>query len=554
MIDRKLNVKTIGFLEDEETIVQNILAARGIKNPIEFLDPDISEVLDPRQTPRIEEGVKIILDGLSDYKKFFLSVDSDTDGVTSGTIMYKWLKYQMYKFGYEDFYEEDELPLALQYYVSQGKSHGLSDELLEKLESVQSDILIVMDSLDGDTQRYQKAVDLGVQVLVIDHHDISDEIPYDEVVTLVSSNRSTNPNLSGAGMVWKVCCLADEELGDPDYTLHNLTDLAAVGIIADMMEMTENDMENRAIVNYGLNHLQNETIKKIKGFYPFNSQCISYSIAPLINAACRYMENDSAFEAFIYDDFELMQMNLSNLKRCKETQDADITEIKKDLVQQIESQEQKPYFFLEIETPWGIAGLIANQISGSYQKPTFVVKKTPDGYQGSGRAKDINLRELTHEIVPSARAFGHPQAFGFFLDDSERQAFDEAMCEALNQTDFTVIEEVDCELDMDTITKDLINEVKTVDRITGTNFKPLTFMLETDGVWAEKTKNGKHLVFKCEDDFLFIKWKAAQEAEQLMETLTPETKVRFIGTLDYGNWGPKQKFRKMILSDYEILS
>lgn len=555
MIDRQIDIKTFGYLEDEETIIQNILEARGIKNVIEFLNPSLDEIIESSQTPRIDEGVQIILNGLNNFKRFFLSVDSDTDGITSGTIMYKWLREYMTRAGYEDILEENEtLSEYLQYYVSQGKSHGLSDALLEKLEESKCEILIVMDSLDSNLERYQKAVDLGVRVLVIDHHDISEDIPYDDLITLVSSNRSSNPNLSGAGMVWKVCCLADEKLGNPGFTLRNFTDLAAVGLIADMMEMTSNDMENRAIVNYGLTHLSNETIKAIKGHWAFNSQCISYSIAPLINAACRYEQNDSAFEAFIMDDDLLREFHLSNLKNCKETQDKDIIKIRKDLDEQIKVQADKPYFFLEIDTPWGIAGLIANQISSTYQKPTFVVKKTPEGYQGSGRAKDINLREITHQIVPGAQAFGHPQAFGFFLDENMILDFDDAMCSALENMDFTVIEDVDCELDMETITPSLIWKVKEVDRITGTNFKPLVFMVETDGVWAEKTKNGKHMIFKCDSDFLFIKWKAAEEVEKLQEELTPETKVRFIGTLDYGNWGPRAKYRKMILSDYEILS
>lgn len=541
-MERKLDIKTYGYLEDPDTIIQNILKARGIDDPDRFLNPPLLEIIDPLETPRIEEGVNILVNGLKNQMKFFLSVDSDTDGITSGTIMYKWLQHHMENLGYDQ---------EIYYYVSQGKTHGLSDELLEELQKSAADILIVMDSLDSSLDRYQQAVEMGVEVLVVDHHDISKLIPYDSLITLVSSNRSTNPHLSGAGMVWKLCCLADVALNDRNYTLWNLTDLAAVGLVADMMDVGISNYENRAIINYGLKNLMSSAVTDIKGHYDFNTNCISFSIAPLINAACRYFQNDLAFEAFIEEDTDKRKSFIDELKDYKEKQDSDIKEIRSLISDQIKEQENQPFFFLEIDTPWGISGLLANQIMSKYQKPVFVVKQEDGIYKGSGRSNDVNLRELVHGLTSTSKGFGHPRAFGFFCDIEDRKNFENALSSELESLDTTIIEEIDCALDVDDLTSDLIYKVKSIDRISGMNFRPLRFMVEVKNVWPEVTRNGKHLVFKCDDNILYIKWKAADDIENLKD-INEDTVFRFIGTVDSGPWGRKF-YRKLIIDSYEIL-
>lgn len=536
----EVKIKTYGFSQDEDSIIENILIARGIKDPDRFLYPDDDEILPAYETPRMNEGIELIAEHLNKRSKFFLSVDSDTDGITSGAIMYKWLC------------RHTGAPENIGFWVSKGKSHGTSEELVEAMESFKPDLLIVMDSLDGDTKRYQQIRDMGIDILVLDHHDVREEIGFDDVVVLVSSNRSKNEQLSGAGVVWRFCCEAEKDLLLEDYSYSNLADLAATGIVADMVLLDEDHMENRFIVAHGLDHLVCPTLKEMTKGYSFDSNAIIFSVAPLINAACRYLENDTAFQAFISEDLGEIKDCIKALKNCRERQNEEVNSIKEELNEQIEAQKDDPFLFLTIDTEYGIAGLIANQILTKYQKPVFVVKCEEKGYKGSGRSIGVNLRELSHNLVKSSTGFGHPQAFGFSVDYKDYEDFREKLAQSLEKESFTVVDEVDCQVDAADLSQDLIDLSKAVSRISGQGFKQLTYMCETDGLEVRTTANEKHLIFDNGKGFLFIKWNAGEQFYDLYENFTTDTKVRFIGSLDSGFFGRKYN-RRLILERFEIL-
>ena len=525
------NILTEGFLEDEDTIIDRILDARKIQDPYHFLNPNDDDLLPYETLTNFDQARQVMAAALKNSNThYYLSVDSDTDGVTSGAIMYRWLRAN----GAEN----------ISYFVSQGKTHGLSADLVEDVRKKKPDLLIVMDSLDSTIDHYREVSEMGIQVIVLDHHDVSPDIPYEKYVTLVSSYNTANPFLSGAGVVWKFCCSLDED----DFTFNCLADLAAVGLVADVMDMSEDSMENRFIVSHGLNSRCSRAIEKIIGSYQFNSNSIVFSIAPLINAACRYFENDTAFEMFISDDDRVISRCLKVLKNCKEQQNIDVRAIKSELSQHIEEQKDYPFLFLPIETEWGISGLIANQILNQFKKPTFVVRKRNGMFSGSGRAAGINLREICNEIVPTARGMGHPQAFGFEVSPEYIYSFHESMIKALEEISFDFSDDIDCELATEDVTRELINGVRMIDWITGEGFRPLKFLIREESMSVRTMTNGKHLVFESADGMLFIKWNAGNQ----MENYADKTRFCFTGTLDAGYFGRKWS-RRMIVDSVEAI-
>ena len=97
---------------DPDEVIEAILKTRGVGNIEEFLSPlDLDDVLNKYQLHNMESATEILLDAIKNNKKIFLNVDSDTDGVTSGAIMYRWLKAAY---------------TAPDWHISQGKSHGTS--------------------------------------------------------------------------------------------------------------------------------------------------------------------------------------------------------------------------------------------------------------------------------------------------------------------------------------------------------------------------------------------------------------------------------------------
>ena len=528
---------TEGYFKSDQEILSGILQARGIVDTWSFFHPCELELYYFNTMPKGKEGAARLYKAIVNEERIFLSVDSDTDGITSGAIMYRWLK--------------DKGVKHVGYYVSQGKSHGTSKELIEKVKAYQSSLLIIMDSLDASIENYQILKETS-DILVLDHHDIKPEIPYDDVVTLVSSNRSANPALSGAGVVWKFIKEMDESYFD-SFDYDNYTDLAATGLVADMVDMSEESLENRYIVYKGINQILNPALKKIKGFYPFESNTISYSVAPLINASCRYFLNDDAFKCFISDEKSEINASIAKLKATKERQKQDIALIIEGLDEQLEAQKDDLFYFLEIDTPYGLSGLIANKILNQYGKPAFVVKREGDLYAGSGRSALFDLRKLTHHIIPEASANGHPQAFGFTVPIDKADEFKTALTLALQDSGIDREGElvIDCECDPDDITYNLVKGVKELNRVCSQGYKPFLFLIRDCHLIARTSSKGKHLIFENEKGLLYIKWNAENELESL--NIGPHTTIEFIGTLDQGKMDHSFN-QRVILESYRIIN
>lgn len=514
---------------DAEAAVKTLLKCRGIEDPDAYLAPaDEDFLLDFESMENMEIGARMILDCIANRKKVFINVDSDTDGVTSGTILYRWLKGNGINAGW---------------HVSQGKTHGTSDALIEKLRHTRPDLLVLVDSLDADTTNYQLIKDMGIDILVLDHHDIDPETDYDSVITLVSSMRSKNPNLSGAGVVWKFCAYADQFLGTNDADAY--LDLAATGIIADMMDMS--NMENRYIAWYGFQQVQNPAIQKMLRGYTFNATSVSFSIAPLVNACCRYNKNVNVFKALICDDDAELKEYLAMMNRCKRIQDAEVSEIVDGLQEQIEAHIMDPYFCFTVQTSYGILGLIANKLSDLFHRPVLILNEPDEKgmVKGSGRAPDdLDFRAVCDEFdVIYAR--GHAQAFGVAVDEGKLEAFKEYLFNRLKEYKVETDLYVDATLQPSQINDAFIRHCREADHISGRGAPALTFQVTVDDYEVSTMTNGRHLVVESEG-FYFIKWNGGAEYQRLCDLNFCMEPITFIGTLDTGMIGRKYMPRMIV--------
>ena len=125
-----------------------------------------------------------------------------------------------------------------------------------------------------------------------------------------------------------------------------LVDLAACGLVGDMMDMTV--MENRYIVSKGLSKINNPAIKKIVGGFEFNSTAISFSVAPIINASNRIGKNDIAMKAFIEDDNKTLLKYMRELKICRVLQNEEVDRILPEAINSCEEQKDKKLSLIHI--------------------------------------------------------------------------------------------------------------------------------------------------------------------------------------------------------------
>lgn len=516
----------------EQEIIETILENRGIQDVEHFLNPQKEDLLPLDSLMKIDVARQIIEFGLDNNKNFGIHWDVDTDGVSSGTIMTRYLR------NYTD---------RVSSYINTGKAHGLIEQDLEQFNDI--DILIIVDSLDKDTSQYEKLHNRGIQIIVIDHHAIDSSIDYDKYVTLVSSQRNyDNPSLSGAGVVWKFCKYLDEYFLN-DYA-DEYIDLAACGILADVCDVSENNKENRYIVGEGLKNLKNPAIKKIIGSYEFNSKAILFSVAPLINACCRIGRNNIAMQLFLSDENKDVLKLKKQLEECKEIQANELERILPSVYEDFESQNGKVLYTF-IDTEYGIGGVIGNKCLEIYNKPMFILKDCKDKYCGSMRSVGYGDFMALCNNTELAVLHGHEQASGIEIEKDKFKDFIRVVNQQLSNIEQTTSDEieVDCEINIEDITRTLVDKIKEINKISGAGFKPITFkVVNINEYGIGSFKQGKHLVITPTDYIQLIEWNTKADYEELEDNALMNEPITVIGELDSGFFARKYML-KVIISD-----
>lgn len=521
---QKWNILVDGREFDDEEIFESIFKARGITDPDNFFNPVESDMIEFDNLKNIDKAYQILMKAIKDNWNISIHADVDCDGCTSGAIMYRYLNNYT-----------DKITIT----INKGKKHGVNDDFDYSIIKDKT-LLIIVDSINESYAglfEYISHNNLNVQVIVLDHHIIPKN--FDDRITLVSSaNEYENPELSGAGVCLKFCQYVD--FNELECYSDDLFDLAACGLVADMVDMRV--MENRYIVKCGLNNLKNPGISAVIGNYKFDSTAISFSIAPLVNAACRTFNNETALDLFIEDDIDKVYQILEKLRECKQYQDRIVEELVPKIIMQNESQknDKVSIFIIEPRDDISIAGLIANRLCDNLQKPVMVLN---DGDIYSGSARGIGIESFIDYVRKHDVEFanGHENAFGIGIAKDKLEIIKFELENELKDIEFINERTVDVWLDTSQISRRLIDKLKYYNTITGEKFKPITVCIKgVKNAESKPMKNGKHMRM-IKDGINFIKWNSKDD-------LTGK-KFDMFGTLDYAFWGKRWQYN-LICDDY----
>lgn len=510
-------------------IINTVLLNRDIIDIEELSETD--GLLPYSAMKNIDEATNIVWDGIKSNKRFLVYADVDCDGCTSCAIMYHYL----------NSYNAD-----VEYSINKGKKHGIKDC---ELSVEPYDIIIIVDSIN-EADVYKPMLDMGKQIIVLDHHQIPDGVLNCGICLVSSANNYPNPQLSGAGVVWKFCKYIDE------ITLNNyaddLVDLAACGIIADMCGVGVDNAENRTICNLGFNNQKNIGIKKINGSYEFNAQAVSFGIATLVNAACRTFQNEQALSLFISDDTKQINKTIKELKQSKELQNNEVTDLIDDIENQYRGQEDSKVLTFVIDSDLDIAGLIGNKLLEKYQRPLFVLRHRENDKTYAGSARGIGIDDFKKYVDETelATTGGHENAFGVEFREEDRDKLISMLNEMLADVEFINKRDIDIQLSTDQINSHIINVLKNINRVSGTGFKPVTVMVDNITDYNVGTmSNGKHLKINC-GEFTAIKWNYTGYISEFDNEIVPK-KLSLVGQLDANFFG-RTYTRQLIIDDYRI--
>lgn len=449
----------------------------------EYLYGTVDQLPGPYQLKGMTEAVRILREKIQEKKKIRIIGDYDIDGVTSTYILLTGL----HRLGARvDTYIPDR--------VLDG--YGIHQPLILKAKEDDIDTILTCDNGIAAAAEIGLAKELGMTVVVTDHH----EIPYEDregerVYRLPPADAVVNPhqpgcpypnkNLCGAVVAYKLIQAMYEEAGVPEEELGELLEFAAIATVGDVMDLQG---ENRILVKEGLrriphtsnlglqeliraNHLEGKTI---------SAYHIGFVLGPCINASGRLDTASRSLALFQAKSREeaarlagdLVNMNASRKALTEEGREAAIK-----LVETTDLKEDRVLVIYLPDCHESLAGIIAGRIREKYHKPAFVLTKGENGVKGSGRS--IEAYSMYDALVECedllSQYGGHPMAAGLSLEEEQVPQLRKRLNDqcTLTSEDLTPKVVIDVAMPFSYITKELIRQLELLEPFGKGNTKPV---------------------------------------------------------------------------------
>lgn len=461
-----------------------LLWQRGIKT-----SEDIVCFLDSQQykpASALEFGAEInsaierIISARNNQEKVVIWGDFDADGITSTSLLWD---------GLGEFFDKNN---QLTYYIPNRftESHGLNVLGIERLAQENYTLIITCDTGSTNITEIEYANNLGIDIIVTDHHTLPRKRP---PLFAIINPRYFSPdhplyNLSGVGVAYKLIealYLAHPEI--PQLPLTELLDLVAIGLIADLVQLTD---DCRYLAQRGLEKLSKQLQTNTRpGVAKLLELCkktgdrptdISFGIGPRINAVSRIM-GDASFcvELLTSRDHQHSQQLAELTELANNRRKSLEKEVFEDVAQKLTKLDLSTTHVIVLTDPqWpvGVLGLVAGQIAQEYGRPTILLSEEIEGTRtskekllarGSARSiGEIDLYELVKNQAHLLHRFGgHPFAAGLSLPVENIPIFTDAINQLLGQTlgstfHQTLVIEVDLIVTVSELSRDLFQELK----------------------------------------------------------------------------------------------
>lgn len=557
----------------EKDYIVSLLAARGVEDIEEFLNPTEKSLQDYMDLENMEEGAALLLKTINNNGKILLIVDSDPDGYTSSAILYLYLKKIFPK-------------LQIDYWVHEKKQHGLEDHI-DNLMETDYNLVITPDAGSNDFEYHERLKEINLPVLVLDHHLLDEGVSSNAVII----NNQTSPSyknkaLTGAGVVYQFCRFLDELLG-VEYS-HLFMDLAALGIVADMGSML--NQENRYIVKRGFEKIYNFFFNALieKQSFPMkgkiNPMTVAFYITPLINAMIRVgtiEEKTTLFEAFINgiktipsrkrgaqgeDSFLAVEVarECGNARNRQNTTKEKVTDMLEAKIHKHGLLENEVLFLRldedDPEFPQELTGLIAMQLSQKFKKPTILAKVNSEGFiRGSMRGLNGTELESFKDFLESSKLFeyvsGHDNAAGISILESYLSDFHEFSNKELKDVDFGEnLHQVNfIKQAVDSNLSDLIIDVANYEELWGQE-NPTPNILVKD-IFVNKSDIDilgakKNTIKFKKNDVEYIQFRADKLIDEI-DKYGDSVMITVIGRAGINDWGG-QSTPQIMIKDYQI--
>lgn len=489
----KVLAKKLALECDVDPFIAMIAASRGYDDPA-LLEEFLSDELifsDPFELADMYLAADCINDSIAKDELIAVYGDYDCDGVTATALLYSYLSFRGARviFRIPDRFSE---------------GYGMNIPAIDELNSMGVNLIVTVDNGISCVKEIEYAKNLGMKVVVTDHHLPPENLPDADAV--VDPHRADDASefkdICGVGVAFKLVCALHQ--AQPEEMISSFGDLVALGTIGDVMPLVN---ENRAFVKSGfalLKHSRRAGIKALIEVSGLDNEeisvsRISFGIVPRINAAGRMGSAQRAVKLLLCDDENeainmAEEINLENTNR---------QEIEKEICTEAERliESQRLFYDRVIVVAgenWhhGIVGIVASRICEHYGKPTIVLSIDGDLAHGSGRSiEGFSLYDAVCSGAEFLEKFGgHSLAAGLTLKKENISAFRNAINDyAVKKEPVCPILKLDCKLNPAALSLDLVYALDSLAPFGNSNSVPIFAICGAQIEGITSVGNGKHL-------------------------------------------------------------
>ena len=544
-------------LAEHDDLTAALLARRGIvtkEDAEKFLNPSYDLHLhDPLLMVDMPKAARRFADAILCKEKIAVWSDYDCDGIPGGTLLHDFLQ----KAG-ADF--ENYIPHR------HDEGYGMNVSGIEKLARGGVQLIVTVDSGITDTEPVARAKELGMDVIVTDHHLPAEKLP--DAFAIVNPHARTDETypfteLCGSGVAWKLVCAVLPQLRSAQVARGEepipvgwekwLLDMVGLATIADMVPLTG---ENRILATYGLLVMRKSPrigLQKLcRGMrtdqHTITEDDVGFMIAPRVNAASRMGDAREAFRLFTTTDENIADELAKKLEKANRSRKAEAGAITRAVHARLKERSEMRSVIALGDPEWrpALLGLVANTIADEYERPVFLW-----GREGNMRLKgsmrsggSTHALELMRATVDTFADFGgHAAAGGFTVLDDAVFFLEDKLVEAHARLEKKVADgfswRADAAITIQEATNSFLKKMERLAPFGQQNEKPVFLFHEVVVQSVSRFgKNEEHLKIKIaspdgtnrmiEAVTFFVKGAVARVAE----TLTKDSRVNLLAHLE----------------------
>ena len=518
-------------------LVANIIANRNVGTDEDiriFLEPTREDFHDPFLFNDMEKAVNRIIQAIENKEKVLIYGDYDVDGITSTTVLKKYL---------------EERGLNVETYIPNRlfEGYGLNNKALDEIKQKGVNLIITVDCGISGVEEIAYANSLGIETIITDHHETGDVLP--AAVAVVDAKRKDNTypfrGLAGVGVVFKLIQAISITLKLEEKEYLKYLDFVCVGTISDIVPLVN---ENRVIAKLGLkllNQTRNvglkELIKSI-GFKEINSSAVSFGIAPRINACGRMGHQEEALELFLTNNIEEAKTITEKLNNYNSTRQEIERKIFNEALEKIQNEGNKSNTIVLAGENWhhGVIGIVSSKITDLYFKPSILLCNEGEFSKGSGRSiPGFDLHQALMQCQDTIDRFGgHAMAIGITIKTDKFQEFAEEFENVAKEAkidEIIPIINIDAKIELNEINKEMVESLKLLEPYGEGNKMPIFAFrnLKIDSIRA--LSEGKHIKLTLKDNNNIIN-AIGFNLGKIAEDYRIGDKIDVVGTLEINSF------------------